>query len=137
MAAGGGVLAVRWASGSLAGRGSGQADAGAAGRGGRRGVRLASTGGQGGESAEGGGELAGPGPAVREAQDGLAGVEGEPSCGVQQPVAQPLGLAARELAGQRERLGVEEDVLGGQGEFEPDSVGVEVAEREVLKAAVL
>jgi hypothetical protein len=64
-------------------------------------------------------------------------VEGEAPGGVQQPIAQPLGLAARDLAGQRERLGPVEDVLGGQGDFEPDGVGIEVAEREVGKAAVL
>src|SRR5215212_10372971 len=50
------------------------------------------------EALEGGGQLARPGPVAVEVQDRLAGVEGEAAGDVQQPVAQPLGLAASELA---------------------------------------
>jgi hypothetical protein len=46
-----------------------------------------------------------------------------------------LGLAARELAVETERLGVEQEVE--QHKLQPDGVGREVAEREVLQAAVL
>lgn len=49
----------------------------------------------------------------------MAGVEGQPSGGVQQPVAQALRLGAVELAGQSERLGAEEEVLGTEDEFDP------------------
>jgi hypothetical protein len=80
----------------------------------RRAQRAPLAGGQRGEPGERGGALASPGPRLWEAQDGLAGVEGEPSCGVQQPVAQPLGFATRELAGQAERLGVGDVQLGGR-----------------------
>src|SRR5438477_59599 len=38
------------------------------------------------QACEGGGEFAGPGPVAVEAQDGLAGVEGESGGDVQQPV---------------------------------------------------
>jgi len=56
---------------------------------------------------------------------------------VQQSVAQALGFAARELAVQREGLGIEEEFLGDEDELEPHGVGDKVAEGQVLKAAVL
>ncbi len=52
---------------------------------------LRSASGDGGQPGERGGELAGPGPGSREAQDGLAGVEGQSPGGVQQAVASRLG----------------------------------------------
>ena len=64
-------------------------------------------------------------------------MEGEAACGVQEPVAQALGFAARELAVEAERLAAEEELLGAEHELEPDGVGVEVAEGEVGQAAVL
>ncbi len=60
----------------------------------------------------------------------MAGVEGEAAGAVQESVAQALGFAACELAGQAQGLGVKEQVLVEQHEFEPDGVGVEVAERD-------
>src|SRR3954451_21381881 len=52
---------------------------------------------QGGQAGEGGGQLVRPGPGGLEAEGGAAGVEGEASGGVQQPVAQRLGFAAGEF----------------------------------------
>ncbi len=57
------------------------------------------------EPPECGGEVGRPGPARLQAQLRLATVEGEPRGDVQQAVAQPLGLAGRKLAAQRQRLG--------------------------------
>src|SRR5215207_10106820 len=64
------------------------------------------------EAREGGGELAGPGPAGLEAQRGAARVEGQPSGRVQQPVAQRLGFAAGERAVEAQRLRPDAEVLG-------------------------
>jgi hypothetical protein len=41
---------------------------------------------------------------------------------VQQPVAQALGLAARELAGQQQPLGPDEQVVRDPDEHQPDAV---------------
>ncbi len=57
------------------------------------------------EALKSGGELVGPGPAGLEAQDRAAGVEREPSSGVQQPVAKRLRFADRELAVESQLLG--------------------------------
>jgi hypothetical protein len=46
-----------------------------------------------------------------QAQRGGAGVEGEASGDVQQSVAQALGFAARELAGQQQPLGPGDQVV--------------------------
>jgi len=67
----------------------------------------------------------------------LAGVEAQAAGAVQQPVAQAFGFAARKLAVEAQGLGVEDEVLIDQHEFEPYGVGVEVAEGEVVQAAVL
>ena len=85
---------------------------------------------------EGVDERVAPGPARVDAQDRGAGVKGEASGDVQQPVAQALGLAAGELAGQREALGRGEQVVGDQDEREPDAVVLEVSERQVAQAGV-
>src|SRR3954471_783229 len=50
------------------------------------------------EAAEGGDELAGPGPGALEVQLASAGGERQPGGDVQQPVAQPLGLGLLKLA---------------------------------------
>src|SRR3954451_24950640 len=62
---------------------------------GSRGPAAGGSAGGGGERfelAEGGEQLAGPGPAALEVQLGAAAVEGEPCRDVEQPVAQSLGL---------------------------------------------
>jgi hypothetical protein len=100
-------------------------------------VRSARGGWQRGEARERGGEGVGPGPGALQAQGRAAGVEGEPGGCVQQSVAQRLGLAGGELAVERESLCPGGQVLGDQGELEPDGVVVEVAEREVLQAGLL
>lgn len=84
-----------------------------------------------------GGELAGPGPARLDAQGCAAGVKGETSGGVQQPIAKRLGLAGRQRAVEAERLGPDAEVLGDQRDLEPDLVERELAKREVLKAGLL
>lgn len=58
---------------------------------------------------------------------------------VEQPVAQPLRLAAGELGvGEEESLRpAEQVVLGDQDELEPGRVGLEVAEGKVAQSALL
>src|SRR3954465_12086467 len=92
---------------------------------------------QRGESGEGGGQVIGPGPGSLEAQGGAARVEGEPAGEVQEPVAQGLGFADGERAVEAQQLGPGGEVLGDQGQLEPDLVVVEVAERQVLKPGLL
>ncbi len=71
-------------------------------------------------------------------QDEPAGVAGESGGDVQQPVAQPLGLAAGELAvSEQQPLRPAEQVLADQDELEPGGVGLEVAEGEVAQARLL
>ncbi len=82
-------------------------------------------------------EVARPGPAHLQAEPRLAAVEGEPGGGVQEPVAQPLGLAARERAAEQQCLRPGKQVVGDQDEREPDGVEIEVAEGEVAQAGVL
>src|SRR3954471_1176811 len=84
------------------------------------------------QAREGGGELAGPGPSGLQAQRGAAGVEGESSGSVQQPVAQSLGLAGRQLAVEAQRLRPDGEVLGDHRELDPDRVERELAKGEVL-----
>jgi hypothetical protein len=57
-------------------------------------------------------------------------VEGEAAGGVQQPVAQALGLAAGEFAVQQDGLGGEYERLGAEHELKPGLVEREVAERD-------
>ena len=64
-------------------------------------------------------------------------MKGEAGGDVQQPVAQALGLAARELAGQQQALGPDEQVVRDADEHQPDAVVLEVAERHVAQAGVL
>ncbi len=90
------------------------------------------------EAFEGGEELRSPRPFAREVEDEAAGMPGEAGGDVEQPVAEPLGLAAGELgAREQETLRPEEQVLADQHELEPGRVRLEVAEGEVRKAAVL
>ena len=56
-----------------------------------------------------------PGPAARQVEAQPAGVAGEPAGDVEEPVAQPLGLAAGELAVEQEPLRPGEQVLGRSG----------------------
>ena len=119
------VVERGWSAGRLAGR---QWCAGAGSARGRW---------QRGEPGEAGGQRVGPGPGALEAQRRLAGVEGQAGGGVQQPVAQRLGLADRELAVERQELGPGDEVLGDERDLDPHGVVVEVAEREVLKARLL
>ena len=81
--------------------------------------------------------MVGPGPGALQAQGGAAGVEGQPGGGVQQSVAQCLGLAAGEFAVECQALCVGDEVLGCQGDLQPHLVVVEVAEGEVLQAGLL
>ncbi len=62
---------------------------------------------------------------------------GEPAGDVQEPVAQPLRLAAGEFAFQEQPLGPGEQILRAEDELEPGRVWLEAAEGEVLKAGVL
>jgi hypothetical protein len=65
-----------------------------------------------------------------------AGVEGQ-ACGeVQQPVAQALGLAARELIGQQQALGPDDQVARDARDRQPDTVVRKVSEGHVAQAAV-
>src|SRR3990172_7120462 len=63
---------------------------------------------------------------------------GEAGGDVEQPVAEPLRLAAGEVgAREQESLRPEEQVLADQHQLEPGRVRLEVAEGEVGKAGVL
>ena len=64
-------------------------------------------------------------------------MEGEARGGVQQLVAQRLGLADGEFAGEREPLGPGDEVLGDQRDLEPHGVVVKVAKWEVGRAGLL
>ena len=54
----------------------------------------------------------GPGQVAGQAQPSASAVEGQSGGGVQQAVAQSLGLGAGQLAGQREALGPGSSSLG-------------------------
>src|ERR687895_2814416 len=79
---------------------------------------------QRGQARERGGQGVGPGPGALQAQRWAAGVEGQPAGGMQQPVAQRLGLADGELAVERQGLGPGDQVLGDQRELQPHLVVV-------------
>jgi hypothetical protein len=83
------------------------------------------------------GERFGPGPLGMQAQRRGAGVKGQAIGDVQQPVAQALGLAARQIAGQQQALGPDEQVVRDADEHQPDAVVLEVPERHVAQAGVL
>ena len=76
-------------------------------------------------------DRAGPGPLGREVQRDPAGVAGELSGDVQDPVAQPFGFTGAVFAVEREQLRPDGDVVRGEGEFEPRGVRVEGVERQV------
>lgn len=63
------------------------------------------------ELLERGEQVAGPGPGVLEVQLGFAAVEREAAGDVQELVAQPLGIGLRELSGQQQCLGPDEQVV--------------------------
>ena len=79
----------------------------------------------------------GPGPVGREVQGDSAGVAGELPGDVQDPVAQPLGLADLVLAVEREQLRPDHHVVRGERELEPRGVRVEGVERQVVGAGRL
>ena len=71
-------------------------------------------------------------------EDEPARVAGEAGSDVQESVAQALGLAAGELGSNEEQpLRPDEQVLTDQYELEPGRVGLEGAEGEVAKTALL
>ena len=74
-----------------------------------------------------------------QAQEHFALAAGDPGRGVQQPVAQRLGLGAVQLSlvGQEHGLGEGEQVGGDQRELEPDLVDVLVPAGQVPEAGVL
>lgn len=76
-------------------------------------------------------DRAGPGPLGREVQRDPAGVAGELSGDVQDPVAQPFGFTGAVFAVECEQLRPDGDVVRGEGEFEPRGVRVEGVERQV------
>jgi hypothetical protein len=88
------------------------------------------------QALEGCEELLAPGPAARQVQTELAGVAGEPAGDVEEPVAEPFGFAAGELAAEQQPLRPGEQVLGAEGELEPGGVRLEGAEGEVFQAGV-
>ena len=64
------------------------------------------------QAGEGGGQCVGPGPAALQVQRRAAGVERQAGGGVQQSVAQRLGLADCQLVVERKPLGLGDQVLG-------------------------
>ena len=66
-----------------------------------------------------------------------AGVAGELPGDVQDPVAQPFGLADPVLAVEREQLGPDHHVVRGERELEPRRVGLEGVEGQVAGAGRL
>ena len=78
------------------------------------------------EPVERGGEVSGPGPALIEAQDEAPAGGAEAGGEVQDAVAEPFGFDLAELAGEAQRLRPDGQVVGGQRELEPGSVGVPV-----------
>src|SRR3954453_4432046 len=132
---GGGVLDGVWAAPAPAVVGAGRRVGGVVGGP----ARVGSARGwwQRGQAGGGGGQFGRPRPVAWQAQRRAAGVEGQASGGVQQPVAQRLGFADGELAVERQVLGPGGEVLGDQRQLEPDGVVIEVAEGEVLKPGLL
>jgi hypothetical protein len=61
---------------------------------------------------------------------------GDPPGDMKQPVAKPLGLTMREIAGQKKRLGQKLKLLSQEHEFEPDGVCGKVTKGEVAKPRV-
>ena len=96
-----------------------------------RGGLGSAVGGERSQAFEGAEDRCGPGPVGGEVQGDVAGVAGELPGDVQDAVAQPFGLADRVLAVEREQLGPDHDVVGGQRELEPRGVRVEGVERQV------
>jgi hypothetical protein len=72
-----------------------------------------------------------------QAKDRAAGVADDPPGGVEQPVAQGLGLGHRERAVEQQRLGPDGEVLGGKDQLQPDAVAAPPVEGEVGKAGGL
>ena len=64
-------------------------------------------------------------------------MEGEAGGDVQEPVAQALGLAALELAGEEQSLGPGDQVVREADDLKPDAVVLEVAKRQISVAGVL
>ncbi len=90
------------------------------------------------QALEGDEQLVAPGPAARQVEDEAAGVPAEAASYVEQPVAEPLGLAPGKLGvGQQQPLRPDEEVLADQDELEPDGVGLKVTEGQVAKPALL
>src|SRR3954447_22653953 len=89
------------------------------------------------EAAEGGDELAGPGPGALEVQLASAGGGSPPGGDGQQPVAQPLGLGLLKLAVEHQCLGPDDQIVGEQDYLEPYLVVGERPERELAQAGVL
>ena len=86
---------------------------------------------------ERGGDLAGPGPAGRDASVAAALPAGQPSCAVRYAVAQPLGFGVGQLAVQGGQLSPGGAVDGDRGEAAPGSVDGELARWQPAKARCL
>jgi hypothetical protein len=74
---------------------------------------------------------------VLQTHDQAAGVAADAGGDVQQPVAQRLGFADRELAVQQQRLGPAAKVAGHQDQLQPDGVAAPPVKRQVAQAGGL
>jgi hypothetical protein len=76
---------------------------------------------------ERGQDLGFPGPCGREPHAGAA-LSAREACGdVQEAVAQRFGFGFRQFSGQQDGLGPGDQIGCCQGEFEPDTVDVELS----------
>ena len=100
-------------------------------------ARSAGRGGQRVEFLERGFERVGPGPAGREVQFRLAGMEREPGSDVQQLVAQPFRFGFREFVVEQECLGPDDQVMREHHDLQPHLVERELLERKLGQAGVL
>src|SRR3954471_22207568 len=90
-----------------------------------------------GEAVERGGELVGPGPVGVDLDPDFALAADDPAGGVQQLVAQLLGLDLGEVAVEEDGLGPGDQVGGGQRHLQPRLVDAEFARREAANAGLL
>src|SRR4051794_2345946 len=91
----------------------------------------------GGETGKRGGEVRGPRPAGVDLDPDFALAADDPAGGVQQLVAQLLGLDLGEVAVEEDGLGPGDQVGGGQLHLQPRLVDAEFARREAAHAGLL
>ena len=92
---------------------------------------------QGVQSADGGGDVAGPGPPGGQAQPQAAAAADNPPRAAEDPQAEPLWFPAAGRAGEGEHLGPGQQLAGQGDDLAPDLVLVVSVQRQVSQPSVL